>query len=119
MNKADIKKLWQNKTLKIILLCVVALLLLLAVWKVFFKNGDSRTKSDYQPTERESRLSVVLSKIEGVDGTTVMIGEENGVPVSAVIVFSGTDGFLTRMRITQATANALSIDPNSVLVYPA
>ena len=50
---------------------------------------------------------------------TVMIGEEKGSPVNAVVIFSGADGFVTRMRVIEVTANALAIDPNRVLVYPA
>ena len=48
-----------------------------------------------------------------------MVSEKDGVPVSAIIVFDGADGFLTRMRVIEAAANALNIPPTDVLVYPS
>lgn len=119
--KEGLKKLFQNKTFRIVLICVAALLLLFAVWKVFFGGGGKAkaTSGGYTPTDLETRLSQILSEIEGVGQTTVMIGEENGVPVSAIVVFKGEDGILTRMRVIEATANALSIPPTDVLVYPS
>lgn len=102
------------------LICVAALLLLFAVWKVFFGGNSSKAASGgYKPTELETRLSQILSEIEGAGQTTVMVGEENGVPVSAIVVFKGEDGILVRMRLIEATANALSIPPTDVLVYPS
>lgn len=103
-----------------ILICVGALLLLFAVWKVFFGSGGTKqTSGNYTPTELERRLSQILSEIDGVGQTTVMIGEEDGVPVSAIIVFDGADGILTRMRVIEAASNALNIPPKDVLVYPS
>ena len=118
--KEGLKKLFQNKAFRVCFICIVALLLLVAVWKVFFSSGKEKTASgSYQPTELESRLSQILSEIDGVGQTTVMIGEENGAPVSAIVVFKGEDGILTRMRIIEAAASALNISPNEVLVYPS
>lgn len=117
--KETLKKILQNKTLRVISICVAALLLLFAVWRVFFKGSAEETAGGYVPTELESRLSKILSGIEGVGETTVMIGEENGVPVSAIVVFNGADAILTRMRVIEATANALNIPPTEVLVYPS
>ncbi|MDE5897014.1 MAG: hypothetical protein K2H43_04280, partial [Clostridia bacterium] len=119
-NKEAIKRFFRNKTVRVVAVCVAALLLLIAVWRVFFAADNSvGSANGYLPTEREARLSVLLSRIEGVESVTVMIGEENGAPVNAVVVVGGEDGFVMRMRVIEATANALSIDPNRVLVYPA
>lgn len=117
--KENLKKILQNRTFRVILICAVALLLLFAVWKVFFSGEKQTASGTYQPTELERRLSMILSEIDGVGQTTVMIGEENGVPVSAIIVFNGADAILTRMRVIEATANALNIPPTEVLVYPS
>jgi hypothetical protein len=119
--KGSVKKLWQNKTFRIVLILAVALLLLLAVWLVFFPTStySQSTAGGYQPTTQETRLSKLLTEIEGVGKTTVMIGEENGVPKSAIVVFQGEDGFLTRMRVIEVTATALNISPTDVLVYPS
>ena len=120
MKKADLKQFFRNKTVRIVLICLVAFLLLIAVWRVFFTSTSSVGAGNvYQPTDRETRISVLLSRIEGVDGATVMITEEDGTPVGAVIVFEGAGGFVTRMRVIEATATALAIPPEKVLVYPA
>ena len=119
MSENPIKKLFANKTVRIVALSVIALLLLLAVWAVFFRKEKSVETSVYRPTERESRLSLLLAEIEGIDRATVMIGEEDGEPASVVVVFEGTDSLLTRMRIMEVAASALRIDRGQVLVYPA
>ena len=111
-----LNELKKNKTFRIIAILVAALLLLLAVWAVFFKKGSSGT---YAPTEAEARLSILLNEIEGVQKTTVMITERDGLPVSAVVVFEGEDGILIRSRLIEASAKALSLNARDILVYPA
>ncbi len=113
-----LSKLWQNKTFRILLLCALALILLLAVWAVFFGNGKEDDAA-YKPTEQEIRLASLLERVEGVEEVTVMIGQENGAPVNVIVVFGGQDGFVTRMRIVEVASKALLINPSNVLVYPA
>ena len=109
------KNFLKSKTAKILLLCLLALLLLLAVWKVFFGT----TTEEYHSTEREQRLCQLLSQVEGIGNAKAMISEEGGVPVSAIVVFEGADSILTRMRVMDITATALNIDKKNVQVYPA
>ena len=47
------------------------------------------------------------------------IAEEDGKPVSAVVMFAGEDGILVRLRLTQVTARALGLSDGSVHVYPS
>lgn len=114
--KEKFLKLWNNKTVRILFICIAALFLLLAVWKVFF-GGDSA--SPYSQSEEEKRLCRLLESVEGVNGATVMITEEGGCAVSAVIVFNGADSLLTRMRVIDITASALNLAKGNILVYPA
>lgn len=106
----------KSRNTRILLLCLAAFLLLLAVWKVFF---DSSASSSYQPTEQEARLCRLLSELEGIDNATAMITEENGVAVSAIVIFEGADSILARMRVMEITAAALNINKKNVQVYPA
>ena len=116
--KADgIKNLVKSKPVKIILICLAALALLLAVWKVFFASEPIRSDA-YKATEEEKRLASLLEKIDGVTDATVMIGR-NGEETSVVVIFEGTDGILTRLRITEVAASALGVVQSSVLVYAA
>ena len=112
-------KLWKSKTFRIVILLLGALILLLLIWRVFFKSDSTAAGNVYSASEQEERLSLILSRIEGVENATVMIGEENGVPVSVVIVFEGADSLLTRLRVMEVAANALRIEKGKVLVYPA
>lgn len=117
MKKESIKNFFGNKTARTVFILIIALLLVFAVYRVFFRSEkSSRT---YDATETEERLSKILSQIDGVGETSVMVSEEGGKAVSAVIVFRGADSILTRIRVIDATAGALGIDRENVLVYPA
>lgn len=113
-----LKKLVADKRVRIALLLVAALLLLILVKSVFFAQSSGKGAS-YSPTEREARLAAVLTAIEGVEEANVLISEEDGVPVSAVVVFAGEDAILTRMRLIDATASALNVARGAVYVFPA
>ena len=75
--KAELKKLFSNKAVRAATIGGLALLLLVAVWAVFF-GSEKKSASAYQPTEAESRLCTVLERIEGVGGVTVLINGEEG-----------------------------------------
>ncbi len=93
-----------------------ALLLLFAVWKVFFKT-DSAAASVYAPTQQESRLVELLTQIDGIDDATVYITQNDGNVTGAVIVFRGTDSILVRSKILNITSAALDLDKKSVQIY--
>lgn len=115
MKKGALKDFFANKTVRIVLLCVAALLLLFAVWKVFFQADVSR-KNGYAATAEELRLSALLEKIEGVGDATVMVNTAEDGAKNVVVVFDGTDGILTRLRITEVVSSAMGIPASSVLV---
>lgn len=114
----SVKKFLKSKTARICLLCLAALLLLFAVWKVFFHEAKD-SASSYNPTEREARLCMLLSGVEGVGNATAMITEEDGIPTGAIVIFEGADSILTRIRVLEITAKALNIEKKQVQVYPA
>ncbi len=119
MNTERIKKLFQNRVFRVVSVCLLAFLLLLAVWKVFFPQKSDDAATAYEPTATEERLARLLGEIEGVESATVMIGEEDGAAKSAVVIVRGDLGLVTRSRVIDATANALQIERRNVLVYPA
>ena len=119
MNTERIKNLLQSRAFRVVAVGIGAFLLLFAVWRVFFSGGKSKSADTYSPTSLEERLAQLLDEIEGVDGATVMIGEKDGEAVSAVVIIRGDLGLVTRMRVIDATANALHIARQDVLVYPA
>lgn len=115
MNREKLKNLLSDKTVRAILLALLALVLLFAVWKVFF-SGAAETSS-VSHTDQELRLSAVLGQIEGVGDVEVMITTSDGVPVSAIVIFQGADSILARMRVIDVTSAALGIGRGNVLVY--
>ncbi len=110
-----IKNLFENKTVRVIAILILALLLLLVVFRVFAVQDSG----GYTPTEREQRLIRLIETLDEVSDATVMITEEEGAPVGAVVIFRGEDGILTRMHILEIAAGALNIPQKAVLVYPA
>ena len=118
MKRESVKKFFSNKTVRWVLLLLIALLLVFAVYRVFFKS-EQAPSGTYEASELEERLSRILSSIDGVGDTTVMVSEADGKAVSAVIVFRGADSILTRMRVIEAAAGALGIAKECILLYPA
>lgn len=121
MGGERIGKLLKSKKARTVLLLLAALLLLFAVWGVFFRGEEDRAvfAGGYTPTEREARLCKLLEEVEGVGGVTAMITEKDGVPVGAIVVFGGADSILARMRVLDITSAALHLDKKCVQVYPA
>lgn len=116
----SIRKLWENRTARILLIAGAALLLLLACWLVFGRNKSANAMAGgASMTEEEARLSAILSEVEDAGEVRVFITQEDGAPVSAIVLFSGTDGILVRLRLTQIAAQALDIAEKRVLVYPS
>lgn len=111
----DWKKVLENRTARIVLFCVLALLLLAAIWRVFFA-GESAVGS-YDETEKEARISAMLERVEGIEDASVMIVEEDGRAVSAIVVYSGEDSILSRMRILEIASSALGLPKKKVQVY--
>ena len=116
--KEAFRRLWANKTAKILLVAGAALVLLLVSWLVFGRE-ETRATSGFVQTEQEERLAAILSEVEDAGNVSVMITQEGGVPVSAIVMFDGSDGILVRLRLTQITARALDIAENRVLVCPS
>lgn len=115
MKREDIKKLWENKVVRVCILAFAALLLLFLVWKVFFSS--SSLAAVFEQTEREIRLIQLLKEIDGIDDAHVLITESEGAVVSAVIVYEGKDEILVKMRILDIASSALNLGKQYVQVY--
>ena len=111
----DFRALFEKRTVRILLFGVAALLLLLAIWRVFFA-GESAV-GRYDETEKEARISAMLERVEGIEDASVMIVEEDGRAVSAIVVYSGEDSILSRMRILEIASSALGLPKEKVQVY--
>lgn len=111
-----LKEIFKRRAVRICLILLAALLLLLAIWRVFAASPE---ESAFRPTEQETRLMSLLGEIDGIDSATAMITEEGGRAVGAVVIFEGTDSILTRSRILNITAAALGISKEKVQIFPS
>lgn len=110
----DLRLLLRKRTVRILLFGAAGLLLLGAVWRVFFSEPYP---SGYDETQAEARISAMLERVEGIEDASVMIVEEEGKPVSCIVVYRGEDSILSRMRILDIASSALGITKEKVQVY--
>jgi len=112
----DLKSWFGHKTVQIICLGVAALILLILVWQVFFAKEERKLQGG--ETEREIRMSEILGKLNGIDQAYVLITEDDGVAVGAIVFFEGEDSILSRIQIVDVTSSALNIEKKNIQVYP-
>ena len=102
-------------------LIIVILLIAILIGTVYLiDKGKSRTSSiavSSAKSETELKLTGILSSIEGVGKTDVMITEEEGGIVGVVIVCEGADNLMTRSNILNAVSTALNIDKKIIAIY--
>lgn len=115
----SVRELWANRTFRILAIAAAALILLIACWLVFGHESSSSVSGTFPATQEEERLAAVLSEVEDAGNVRVLITQEDGAAVGAVVLFDGMDGILVRLRLTQITAKALNIAENRVLVCPS
>ena len=104
----------KRKEIELILLCLMAIVLVFAVWQVFLKDkqeGQSVASSE------ESRLVSILETIDGVGETEVMIGVTESGEKSVVVVCEGANNIAVIMDVREAAATALGIEEKLVKVY--
>lgn len=107
-----------KKNKKIII--VVALLALLIGTVYVIDAGKKRTSSssvNVVKSDAESKLTRILSSIEGVGNTDVMITENEREIIGVVIVCEGADNLMTRSNILNAVSTALNIDKKIIAIY--
>jgi len=101
----------------ILLLSALALLLVFAVWKIFY-TGDTKNVSGMPGgSESEKRLCSLLKEIDGVGEVNVMICESEDGVESVVVVCEGANDLRVNMNIREAVAAALGTDEKSVKIY--
>ena len=100
---------------------IVVLLLVLLIGAVYFINEGQKTQStssvNTSKSETEVKLTGILSNIEGVGNTDVMITENEGEILGVVIVCEGANNIMTRSNILNAVSTALNIDKKIIAIY--
>lgn len=116
------------KHIKIIICVLIAAIIMLIYGSLTTgKNSTADTKSE--PTggadiknvsysENEEKLADILSRIEGIGQTKVMISySDNDAVCGVIVVAEGADNPLAEWKIRHAVQTALKIDYHSVEVY--
>lgn len=75
--------------------------------------GASTEASDSE----ESRISRVLSAIQGAGTVEVAVYYEDAVPCGAVVVADGAGDVAVQLRLLSAVTTLLGIDQNRVSIY--
>ena len=110
------KFLANGKIKDVLIIGVLAIVLIIAVWKIFSKE-DTSVETTSMRTENEQKVSNLLSEIEGVGDAEVMIYEtEEGVQ-SVVVVCEGADDLQVIMDVREAVATALGTQEKAVKIY--
>ena len=105
-----------SKWKDIIIIAVLALILIIAIWRIFYKN-ESADVNTAIASQAEQKVSKLLAEMDGVGAAEVMICEtEEGVQ-SVVVVCEGANSLQVIMDVREAVAAALGTQAKSVKVY--
>lgn len=97
-----------------LLVLLIALAFMLYGSKNKFTGASSSSASH---SETEVKLMRVLSEIDGVGKSEVMINEgKNGIE-GVIIVCDGANNLMTRSDILNAVSTALNLDKNNIAIY--
>lgn len=110
-----LKSVLKSKSFQIVVLLLAAVLLVFVCLHVFEKKDAGNGYA----TAQETRIVALLEQLDGVREASVLITEEEGEAVGAVVLFKGEDGLILRLNILEITANALHLPKSAVTVYPA
>lgn len=111
-------KIPKGKLRDALLISVLALLLVFAVWKIFYvPSGEEDTLSSDLTGEKEKSVAAFLSEIEGVGQAEVRIFEENGEVKSVAVVCEGAKNIEVNSNVREAVAAALGVDGKNVKIY--
>lgn len=101
---------------------IVVLLIAILIGTVYFidRGKDRRTSATIgssAKSDRETKLMGILSNIDGVGQTDVMITENEGKIIGVVIVCEGANNLMTRSNVINAVSTALNIEKKIIAIY--
>lgn len=101
---------------------IVVVLIIVLVGTIYFMNRGSAndaasTVASTQKTATENKLTSILSSIEGVGNTNVMITEKDENITGVVIVCDGGNSIVVKNDILNAVSTALNIDKKIIAIY--
>ncbi|MBQ9276631.1 MAG: hypothetical protein IJ226_03460 [Clostridia bacterium] len=113
-----VAKLKGIKNIQIIVAILIIAVALIIYSNVIGKTGTKEIQSASSVmTEEETRLSAVLSQIDGAGAVSAMITKHNDETVGVIVICEGAKDISVRLRVLDATATALGVDKSIVSVY--
>lgn len=109
-----VKKVFRSKKLRLIISAIIIALALIIY------SGVSEKKTEEVSTvmdAEETRLSKVLSSIEGAGQVEVMIVREDGVVTGVLVVAEGAKDIGVMLKLLDATSTVMGVDKSVVEVY--
>ena len=116
-------KIAKSRMRDALIVCFLALLLVFAVWKIFYTPSSAKETSlslseSEGSTERERSLAALLSQMEGVGEAEVRILETQDAVQSVVVVCDGAKDILVNINVCEAVSAALGVKATNVKIYP-
>lgn len=104
---------------KILLIAVLLVAFILLAFLLYGGKNKvtSAVNTDTNKTVTEIKLTNILSGIDGVGQTEVMINEGEGVVQGVIIVCEGANSLMTRNDILNAVSTALNVNKNNIAIY--
>ena len=109
-----VKKVFRSKKLRLVISAIIIALALIIY------SGVSEKRTEEVSTvmdEEETRLSKVLSSIEGAGQVEVMIVREDGVVTGVLVVAEGAKDIGVMLKLLDATSTVMGVDKSVVEVY--
>ena len=108
------KKLAGIKNLKIMIVAVI-----IAIGLIIYSGVSEKKTEEVSAVmdEEETRLSKVLSSIEGAGQVEVMIVREDGVVTGVLVVAEGAKDIGVMLKLLDATSTVMGVDKSVVEVY--
>lgn len=114
--KADAKGIFEKikgiKNIKIIVLIFI-----IAIALIIYSNvATTKQSAQTFQNDEETRLSSILSSVEGAGEVETMITKSSGQVVGVLVIADGANNPLVRLRLLQAASSALGVDSEIVSV---
>lgn len=108
------------KANKKIIIVITLLIIILGTLYFINKGAQSPTAATFSTQEKsptEQKLIRILSSIDGVGDTDVMINESDGNITGIIIVCGGAENIMVRSNILNAVSTAFDIDKKNIVIY--
>ena len=110
---------WVKENKKIVIAVALIIILLGAVYFINKGKQSQTAATSYSQAKSttEQKLMTILSNMDGVGTTDVMVNEREGEITGVIIVCQGADNIMTRNNILNAVSTALNIDKKFIAIY--